>query len=160
MTPEQLDYIAGLPRKRMGSGILFVDDADRVLLVEPTYKDHWELPGGVVEAGESPYATAVREVREELGLTVTPGPLLVVDWLPPGRYPDDSIMYLFDGGVLGADRTRAITLQAEELRSWAWCDAAAVADRLPDRMVRRVEGALRARRDRTALYLEHGYAVG
>ncbi|WP_169813104.1 NUDIX domain-containing protein [Nocardia jejuensis] len=72
----------------MGAGLLFVDELGRVLLVEPTYKDHWELPGGVVEGGESPGAAAVREVREELGLDVPLGQLLVVDWVPPGLYPD------------------------------------------------------------------------
>jgi len=48
-------------------------------VVEPAYKDHWELPGGVVGAGESPYDAAARE----LGLSVTLGRLLVVDWVPP-----------------------------------------------------------------------------
>ncbi|WP_433664064.1 NUDIX domain-containing protein [Nocardia sp. CA-128927] len=82
----------------MGSGALFVDERDRVLLVEPTYKDYWELPGGVVEANESPLAAVVREIDEELGLTVSMGRLLVVDWVPPGLYPSDGVMFLYDGG--------------------------------------------------------------
>ncbi|MFV2083087.1 NUDIX domain-containing protein [Micromonospora sp. LOL_021] len=73
------DYTATLPRKRMGSAVLLRDRDGRILLVEPTYKDYWELPGGVVEADESPYDAAVRELAEELGLAVTPGRLLVVD---------------------------------------------------------------------------------
>ncbi|WP_405495010.1 NUDIX domain-containing protein [Nocardia sp. NBC_00511] len=84
MDSERAEYVAALPRKRMGAGALFVDELDRVLLVEPTYKDYWELPGGVVEANESPLAAAVREIDEELGLTVTLGRLLAVDWVPPG----------------------------------------------------------------------------
>jgi hypothetical protein len=40
---EPADYTATLPRKRMGAGALFTDDADRVLLVEPTYKDWWVM---------------------------------------------------------------------------------------------------------------------
>ncbi|MGY2115992.1 NUDIX domain-containing protein [Nocardia gipuzkoensis] len=66
---ERAEVIAGLPRKRMGAGALFVDELDRVLLVEPTYTNYWELPGGVVEADESPYAAVVREIGEELSLT-------------------------------------------------------------------------------------------
>ena len=62
------DYTATLPRKRMGSAVLLRDRDGRILLVEPTYKDYWELPGGVVEADESPYDAAVRELAEELGL--------------------------------------------------------------------------------------------
>jgi 8-oxo-dGTP pyrophosphatase MutT (NUDIX family) len=51
----------------MGAAVLFTDTGGRVLLVEPTYKDYWEVPGGAVDADESPYDAAVREVKEELG---------------------------------------------------------------------------------------------
>ena len=47
---EGTDFTATLPRKRMGAGVLFTDEAGRVLLVEPTYKDYWEIPGGAVNA--------------------------------------------------------------------------------------------------------------
>lgn len=42
------------------------------------FQSYWELPGGVVEANESPYAAAVREIGEELGLPAAVGRLLVV----------------------------------------------------------------------------------
>lgn len=44
--------------------------AGRVLLVQPTYKPTWEVPGGSVEAGESPAAAAAREVAVELGVAL------------------------------------------------------------------------------------------
>jgi 8-oxo-dGTP diphosphatase len=59
------DYTATLPRKRMGSGVLFRDATDRVLLVEPTYKDYWELPGGAVDDDESPHDAARRGARSQ-----------------------------------------------------------------------------------------------
>jgi hypothetical protein len=57
------DYTATLPTKRMGAGLLITDDVGRVLLVEPTYKSEWEIPGGAVEANESPYCAARRGSR-------------------------------------------------------------------------------------------------
>jgi hypothetical protein len=52
-----------LPRKRAISQMLVRDDAGRVLLCQLTYKNDWDLPGGVVEVGESPHLAGAREVR-------------------------------------------------------------------------------------------------
>jgi 8-oxo-dGTP diphosphatase len=59
---------------------VFTDAAGRVLLVRPTYKEHWEIPGGMVEASESPHEAPAREVAEELGIDRPVGRLLCVDW--------------------------------------------------------------------------------
>lgn len=57
-------YFASLPKKYMGSGLLVRDGSGAVLIVTPTYKPTLEIPGGIVEAGESPRACAVRESLE------------------------------------------------------------------------------------------------
>ncbi|GAA3256816.1 NUDIX domain-containing protein [Dactylosporangium siamense] len=156
MTTSTDDYTATLPRKRMGAGVCLRDAAGRVLLVEPTYKDHWELPGGAVEGDESPYDAAVRELHEELGLVVSPGRLLVVDWVPPQPGRTEGVMFLFDGGVLPAVTEREIRLPADELRSWAWCTAAEAHERLSPLLARRTAAALRAAVDGVTAYLENG----
>src|SRR5690242_4646399 len=102
------DFTATLPRKRMASGVLLSDGEGRVLLVEPTYKPSWEIPGGTVEAGESPYAAAVRELKEELDLPVRPGRLLVTDWVPPRPERTEGLMLIFDGGLLTGEETARI----------------------------------------------------
>ena len=63
-----------LPRKRAISQMLIRDPRrTAVLLCQLTYKHDWDLPGGVVEVGESPQLAVVREVEEELGLKSRPG---------------------------------------------------------------------------------------
>ncbi|SAK78869.1 NUDIX hydrolase [Caballeronia fortuita] len=41
---------------------------EALLLVKPSYRREWNLPGGSVDAGETPEAAALREIDEELGL--------------------------------------------------------------------------------------------
>jgi 8-oxo-dGTP pyrophosphatase MutT (NUDIX family) len=84
----------------MAAGVLFRDRAGRVLLVEPSYKPNWEIPGGAVEADESPWATATRELAEELGWDHPLGRLLVVDYVRPQDSRPEGVVFVFDGGML------------------------------------------------------------
>jgi 8-oxo-dGTP diphosphatase len=59
------------PGRRIGAAAVIVDKRGHVLLVRHTYgRLNWEIPGGASEPGESVIETALREVREETGLTV------------------------------------------------------------------------------------------
>jgi ADP-ribose pyrophosphatase YjhB (NUDIX family) len=87
-------------RSYVAAGVLFSDEAGRILLVQPTYKYHCDIPGGYVETGETPAQAAVREVREvreELGIEVAVGPLLVADWAPHPDEATNSCSYLAAG---------------------------------------------------------------
>jgi 8-oxo-dGTP diphosphatase len=149
-------YAATLPRKRMAAGVLLRDGAGRVLLVEPTYKDHWELPGGAVEADESPYDAAVREVTEELGIVVAPGRMLVLDWVPPLADRTEGVIVVYDGGIVEPDLQERIRLNGDELHSWAWSTQPDADARLSPLLARRVRAAVRAADDRVTTYLEDG----
>ncbi|MEU8819596.1 NUDIX hydrolase [Actinoplanes sp. NPDC048796] len=153
------DYTATLPRKRMGAAALLTDAAGRVLLVEPTYKPYWEIPGGVVEADESPHAAVARELAEELALTLKPGRLLVTDWVPPREGRTEGVMLVFDGGTLTEDQATRIRVPPEELHGWAWSTEREAEERLSGLLARRIVAALRARAAETAVYLENGYVV-
>jgi 8-oxo-dGTP diphosphatase len=64
----------------VGVGAIIIEDA-RVVLVKrahPPLQAEWSIPGGVLEVGELVRDAAVREAREETGLTVEPGELLGV----------------------------------------------------------------------------------
>jgi 8-oxo-dGTP diphosphatase len=138
---------------RVAAGALFIDAEGRVLLVHPTYKDTWDIPGGYVERGESPAAACQREVQEELGIDRAPTRLAAVDWAPHER-EGDKLLFIFDCGPLGADEPR-IQLDGQELDSWAWVAVDKLADYLIDRLARRVQSAVDGRQE-SGLYLEHG----
>ena len=80
---DDAEWYASLPGFPASGAALLTDAAGAVLLVKPWYRDHWLLPGGVTEAGESPRQCAEREAAEEIGVAVTATALLAVHWMPP-----------------------------------------------------------------------------
>ncbi|MFD3512574.1 NUDIX domain-containing protein [Streptomyces sp. NPDC058657] len=149
------EHEAKMAHPRMAAGALFFDAQDRVLLVEPTYKDYLDIPGGYVETGESPLQACVREVHEELGITPGIGSLLAVDWAPSPS-EGDKVLYIFDGGTLTPEVEAQIRLPAEELRTYGYHPLADVGARTIPRLARRIQAAAAARRDGRVSYLEHG----
>lgn len=144
-----------MARPRMASGALFFDEEGRVLLLEPTYKDYREIPGGYVETGESPRQACVREVREELGISPPIGRLLAVDWAP-NPAEGDKVLYVFDGGVLSPEIQQQIQLQATEIGSYGFHETSALDDLTIPRLARRIRAAAQARACHRMANLEHG----
>ena len=145
-------WYASLPTLHAAAGALITDEGGDVLLVKPNYREYWTLPGGILEHGEPPHTGCAREVEEELGIALTPGPLLVVDWAPPeGQRPRSFVYFLFDGGVL-AD-TREIRLQAAELDAFRLTRPDELPRFLPQFLAARVTAALAARASGAAIYL-------
>ncbi|MCP4424657.1 MAG: NUDIX hydrolase, partial [Chloroflexi bacterium] len=115
-------YQRQLPQKRMSAGALFFDEAGRLLLVEPTYKPNWEIPGGAVELNESPLEACAREVKEELGLERPFHRLLCVDYLRESGDKTEALIFIFLGGVLTESEIKFIRLPAAELRSFSFLE--------------------------------------
>jgi 8-oxo-dGTP pyrophosphatase MutT (NUDIX family) len=145
-----------LPRKRAIAQMLVRDPDGRVLLCRLTYKNDYDLPGGVVEVGESPQLAVAREVEEELGLDIKAGALLVTDWLPPWGGWDDALCLVFDGGVADPSVLDDAVLQAREIRSAQFCTLDEVRERCADFTARRVEAALRTVDGGGTAYTESG----
>ena len=137
---------------RVAAGALFLDGAGRVLLVHPTYKDTWDIPGGYVERGESPAAACRREVREELGLDRQPQRFISVDWAPH-EHEGDKLLFVFDCGDLGDDEQR-IHLARDELDKWKWVGLDQLDGFVSARIARRLRSVVAT--DTPATYLEHG----
>ncbi|MGL5824483.1 MAG: NUDIX domain-containing protein [Nocardioides sp.] len=144
-----------MSQPRVAAGALFFDEQGQLLLVKPTYKEGWEIPGGYVEAGETPIEACEREVTEELGLTRKVERLLVVDWAPADN-EGDKLLFVFDGGILIADELSAISLPPDELERFGLHPQSALKGLMIDRLAKRVATALDVRGRGDMAYLEHG----
>lgn len=127
-----------LPTKRVIAHVVLRDDRGRVLLVETTYKEDWELPGGVVEPGETPREGAQREVLEEVGIVTELGQPAVIDWMPPSLGWSDAIEFLYDGGVLSPKAVASLVPEAGEIRTIHWVDPDEIPDKVSELSARRL----------------------
>lgn len=140
-------------RKRVSADVLLRDEAGRVLLVKPTCKPGWDLPGGMAEANEAPDDAARRELREELGLDVTLHRLLVVDWVPPHGPWDDLLAFIFDGGTLASSETACLLPHDDELSEAAFVAPTEVKRLIDDRLAQRLTSALEVLRGHAPAFL-------
>ena len=147
------------PRKRVSADVLLRDRANRVLLVEPRYKPDWDLPGGMAEANEPPTDAARRELREELGIEVSIGQLLCVDWVAPHGPWDDLLAFVFDAGIIAEPQVAELRPRDTELAGYEFCEHADAARRLRPYVWRRAEAALHALVTGRPQYLHDGYPI-
>jgi 8-oxo-dGTP diphosphatase len=88
----------GVPRVPASAGALLFDQRRRLLVVKPTYKRHWTIPGGQIEAdGETPWQACRRETCDAAALLSGPVRRRV---LACAR--SDRCVYLEDGRPIGA----------------------------------------------------------
>jgi 8-oxo-dGTP diphosphatase len=148
---------AELPAIPASAGALIFDQAGRLLILRPTYKSGWTIPGGVMEAnGETPWDACRREVREECGIEVRGGRLACVDFHPSRPGHPGGIRFLFDCGPADDAALAAITIQPEEIAEYRLIELDAALPMLRPPIRRRVRAASRHRK---LVYLEDGRAV-
>lgn len=140
------------PRKRVAADVIVRDKQGRILLVNPNYKPDWDLPGGMAEANEPPIEAAARELREELDLDVKIGALLTVDWIEPHGPWDDTLVFVFDGGILAPGRISALRITDDELSGFRFCSPDEATDLLRPYIWQRAANALKALQTGQAQY--------
>ena len=145
-----------LPRKRLIAHALITDQWDRVCLLETTFKQDWELPGGIVNPSESPWQGAVREIQEELALDLEVGRVLAIDWLAPYLGWEDALELIFDGGQLSAEQVDAIVPDPVEIGAVHWLTPDKAADKMAPFARGRMLAAVACRIGGGTQYLERG----
>jgi 8-oxo-dGTP diphosphatase len=146
-----------LPAIPVSAGAMIFDAKGRLLILKPTYKSGWTIPGGVMEAdGETPWQACRREVLEECGIDVRAGRLACTDFRPARPDRPGGIRYLFDCGQAEDAALAAITLQPEEIAEYRLASLDTALTLLRPAVRRRVRAGTRRRR---FVYLENGRRV-
>ncbi len=146
-----------IPRIPASAGAMIFDRAGRLLVLKPTYKSGWTIPGGQMEDdGESPWEACRREVREESGLVVESGRLACVDFLRPRPDRPGGMRFLFDCGALDDDIIAAIVVQEEEISEYRLEEMGRALELLSGPLRRRVRAGVGTTR---TVYLEEGRPV-
>ena len=153
------EYLKSLPRKHIGCAALFFNEKDELLIVKPNYKSGWLVPGGVIDALESPYAACVREIKEEIGLDISHLVFLGVGYSKdPARegIPSyDSIHFTFLGGTLTREQIANIVLQKSELDEYKFCPRDEALSLLRPKLSARVRAAFDAMARGVPVYTEN-----
>jgi 8-oxo-dGTP pyrophosphatase MutT (NUDIX family) len=146
-----------LPAIPVSAGALIFDRAGRLLILKPTYKSGWTIPGGVMEAdGETPWEACRREVAEECGLDVGTGRLVCMDFRRPRPGKPGGIRYLFDCGAFSDASLAGIAVQPEEISEHRIAELSVALTMLRKPIRLRVRAATRGHRP---CYLEDGRRV-
>jgi len=104
-----------------------VDQDGRVLIAErpagKTMAGLWEFPGGKVEPGERPEETLIRELKEELGITVSEACLAPLTFASHAYQDFHLLMPLFvcrrwDGMVSAQEQQRLAWVKPNRLRDY------------------------------------------
>jgi 8-oxo-dGTP diphosphatase len=116
---ENISWRAKQPQKMIVSKVIIKSDQGNILILKSNYKKTWQFPGGGVDNNESPEAGAVREVREETGLTVKPEDLSVVGTI---YKQDEELLFIIYEYNISIREDTVITVQDDESTAYKFID--------------------------------------
>lgn len=119
-------------------GGILRNDGGELLIVKPSYRPGWLLPGGICEPNEPPRATLLREASEELGILIKIRKLLCVDYLSADNHYQESIHFLFECETISSANSKRIQLPPGELLEYRFCEDRVAVDLLVPSIGRRL----------------------
>lgn len=125
------EFYASLTKRAASAQLIIENRQAELLVVKAHYKPYWSLPGGIVDANESPLTTALREVREEVGVTCQKQDVEFFATIV--RKSRRAITYLFVFRCTATHEDGDIAIDNREIVEYAWVSKDDVRTRRNDR---------------------------
>lgn len=126
------EFYASLTKRAASAQLIIENTRGEVLVVKAHYKPYWSLPGGMIDSGESPRTTAVREVSEEVGLTIDIATIEFTATIV--RKSRRAITYLFVfRSTVALQPDASVVIDRKEITEYAWVSKQDVNERHNDR---------------------------
>jgi len=148
------EYYGKLPKKHIGAIALIFNEKRQLLLVKPTYKDGWSIPGGGVEQDETPKTTVLREIKEEIGLDLNDVVLICVAYTPKSGIKPETLQFIFYGNELNEIDIHKIKLDEREHSEYRLVDVREADALLDERQKRILPHCIEAIKNQKTVYIE------
>jgi 8-oxo-dGTP pyrophosphatase MutT (NUDIX family) len=148
------EYALRLPKKQVGTAVLFFNTKGELLILKPDYKDGWLVPGGATEDNESPLHCAIRETKEEIGLDATELQLVGIYYGTRKGVFTDSLKFVYFGGTLTDKQIVQIKLQTDELKEYVFTSPEKAMPILSTSLQKSIPACLDAIKNKTVAYIE------
>lgn len=149
------EYYKAIPQKRMASGVILFNEDDQLLLVKPSYKTYWSLPGGIVDKNESPKQTAIRETLEEVGVDLKLCQFISVEYVPDKEGKGENLQFTFYGGVLDKEQIRNIKIDGDEISDYKFMTTDEATEMAGGGLNKKLPKLLSALKNNIAIYIEN-----
>jgi 8-oxo-dGTP pyrophosphatase MutT (NUDIX family) len=115
-----------------------------LLILKPSYKEGWNLPGGVTDKFESPYQTVIRECKEETNLDIQIKELVLIDYIQEtiDGHNFDHVEFYF---TAIAKSFTDIKIDNEEVIDYKFVDTTQAKEFLSENYYNRLQAVLRAK---------------
>ena len=148
------EYYSNLPKKHVGASVLVFNKNKQLLIVKPTYKEGWSMPGGGVELDESPQTAASRETKEEIGLDLRDITLICVNYTSAQGIKPETLQFVFYGGTLETNEINKIILDKNENSEFRFVEISEASLLLNERQKYQLPFCLEAIKTQQAVYIE------
>jgi 8-oxo-dGTP diphosphatase len=131
---------------------VLIDERGWVLIVQPSYKRRWHLPGGYVHVGETPTKAVARDVFEEIGIRPELRGPVAVSWAPHGGA--DRLLFTYAGRLTEKLR-QAVRIDGAEIIGWTTLGPERLEERLHPRVAERIRTSIKVVGCGQMQYVEH-----